>query len=209
MPSASPTRVLLVDDHAILREGIAAILARRGDLQVAAEAATGAAALIAYRAHKPDVALVDLRLPDMSGADVIRELRRDYRDGRFIVLTTFYTPHDALRAFAAGAAAYVLKDASASDLFSTVHAVLRGEVLMPDEIRDRLGGARRQVDLSARERDVVRLLAQGMGNAEIAETLGISRETVKTYIERMRVKVEAPDRVALVAKAFKLGLMEI
>jgi DNA-binding NarL/FixJ family response regulator len=199
--------VLLVDDHLVVREGVAAILARQG-MKIVADAADGASALIAYRAHKPDVTLMDLRLPDMSGADVIRELKRDYPEARFVVLTTFYTTHDSMRAFSAGASAYLLKDCSGVELVSTVRAVRDGAVFMPVDVRERLDGARRQIDLSAREREVVRLLADGRANKEIAASLGISRETVKTYIERMRAKVEAPDRAALVAKAIKLGLME-
>ena len=167
-------RVLLVDDHAVLREGVASVLGRQ---------------------------------PDMPGAQVIRELSRDYAEARFVVLTTYDTQEDAYRAFAAGAAAYLLKGAGVQEIVGVIRAAHAGQRLIPPGVQDLLAHERLHVDLTARERDVLRLLAEGWGNRDIARALGISSETVKTHLDRMRAKLDAPDRAALVAKALRLGLI--
>jgi two-component system NarL family response regulator len=202
-------RVLLIDDHALLREGLSAVLSRYPDLEVIAEVGTAHEALLAYRANRPDVTIIDLRLPDRSGPEIMRELRRDYPEGRFIVLTTYDTPEDAYRSFAAGAAAFLVKDTPAADVVTVVRAVHEGQTFIPAPMRELLDRPKLHIDLTGRERDVLRLLAKGKANREIAAELGISAETVKTYLDRMRAKLNVPDRAALVAQALTRGLIEL
>jgi DNA-binding NarL/FixJ family response regulator len=202
-------RILVVDDHDFLREGLVSVLRRHEDMDVVAQAGSAAEALIAFRRDKPDVAIVDLRLPDKPGSEVIKELHADYPEARFVVLTTYDTPEDAYRAFLAGASAYVLKATPAARLVEVIRRVAAGERLIPEPVRQMLAHDRLRVELSAREREVLALLAEGHSNREIGASLGISAETVKSHLERMRDKLDAPDRAALLAKAIKLGLIDL
>jgi two-component system NarL family response regulator len=208
MPESRRIRVVIVDDHSLLREGLAAVLKRHHDLDVVGEAASGGEALITFRRLRPDVTIIDLRLGDMPGVDVIRDLRKDYPDAHFVVLTTYDTSEDAYRAFSAGAAAYLLKDAPGEEVVQAIRQVFAGEKLVPPELAASLQYSRLHIGLSERERAVLQLVAEGKTNREIATVLGISSDTVKTYLDRMRAKLSASDRAALVATAIKLGFLQ-
>ena len=207
--SPAPIRVLSVDDHPLLREGVAAVLEGQADMTVAGEAENGAEAVERYRTLRPDVTLMDLQMPAMNGIDAIRAIRGEFPDARIIVLTTYEGDVMALRAIKAGAAGYLLKGMLRRDLLDTIRAVHAGKRRIPPEIAK--GIVEHQADelLSGREIDVLQLVAIGRSNKIIADELSISEETVKSHMKSILGKLAADDRTHAVTIAVKRGILTL
>ena len=200
--------ILLVDDHPVVREGLRGMLAAEGDLDVVAEAGGAAEAVAAVRAHEPDVVLMDLRMPGGDGVEATARVLAQRPGTRVVVLTTYDTDADILRAVEAGAAGYLLKDASRTELAQAIRAAARGEtVLAPSVAAKLVSRMRSAVELSRREIEVLRLVARGHTNAEIGRELLISEATVKTHLLRTFGKLEVSDRTAAVTAALERGIL--
>jgi two-component system NarL family response regulator len=181
--------ILYVEDHAIVREAITQFLNLQPDIRVVAVAASGEEALDLFRRHRPDVTVMDLQLPGISGVEAIRALRAEFPEARIVVLTMYQGDEDIHRALEAGAASYLLKDSVSDDLLRVVREVHAGkQPTLPAEVSSRLAARGMNAPLTRRERDVVELIAAGMRNKEIASTLGISEETVHGYIKNVFAK---------------------
>ncbi|GAB3493665.1 response regulator transcription factor [Amycolatopsis cihanbeyliensis] len=203
-------KVLLVDDHPVVREGLRGMLEAEDDLTVVGEAGSGAEAVALVPARCPEVVLMDLRMPGMDGVDATRRLRRDAPDARVVVLTTYETDADILRAVEAGASGYLLKDASRAELAGAIRAAARGETVLAPSVAGKLVNQVRapaQPQLSAREIEVLRLVARGDTNADIGRELHISEATVKTHLLRVFGKLDVSDRTAAVTIAMRRGLL--
>ena len=201
--------VLLVDDHALLRTGVANIIIQDADLQVVAEAGNGVEALEAYDRVKPDVTLLDLRMPVMEGVEVVRRLRERDPRARVIVLTTYDTDEEISRALKAGAKAYVLKDISADDLVACIRDVLAGKTYLAPAAAAKLAEEVTRVQLTPRELSTLRLMADGKSNKEIASELGISDRTVKTHLGHLFEKLGVASRTEAVKVATRRGLVRL
>jgi len=200
-------RVLVADDHTIVRGGVSQILNEQPDIQVVAEAADGTSAVELYRQQRPDVSLVDLRMPGLDGVQVVEKVRRESADAVLIVLTTFDTDEDIDRALTAGAKAYLLKDVSPSELVSCVRTVHQGGTWVSPAVASKLVARMTRVQLTLREMAVLRLVATGNSNREIGETLNISEGTVKIHLTHLFEKLGATSRTEAVAKAVERGLI--
>ena len=204
----SRIRVLVADDHVTVREGLAAIIGRQPDMAVAAEAATGQAAVDLWREHRPDVTLMDLRMPVMDGAVAIAEIRRADPAARIIVLTTFDTDSDISRAIRAGAKGYLLKDTEREELLDTIRRVHAGETCIPPAVVAKLAAGMSTESLTARELDVLRMLAAGRSNKEIAIKLSITETTVKSHLRSIFTKLGVLSRTEAVTVASRRGLVQ-
>ena len=202
-------RVLCVDDHRIVREGIALIIDREPDMQVVASAATGEEAVAIFKRDRPDVTLMDLQLPVMSGLDAIKAIRLDDADARIIVLTMYQGDEDIHRALSAGAATYLLKDTLSDDLIRSVREVHTGRRPIRPEVKARLDERAAQPTLTPREIQVMERVAEGKRNKEIASLLGISEETVQVHLKNIFVKLKVSERTAAVNVALRRGIVHI
>ena len=202
-------RVLCVDDHRLMREGIARIVGVQPDMTVVAEASNGENAITQFLASRPDVTLMDLQLPVTSGPEATRRIRELDGSARIIVLTMYNGDEDVYRAFEAGAMGYVLKDTISDDLIHTIREVHAGRAVLTPEIQQVLDERARLPILSVRERQVLELMAEGMRNKEIAATLGISLDTAGMHVKHLFAKLEVHDRTAAVAKAIRRGIIHI
>lgn len=207
--AATKAGVLLVDDHALLRTGVAKIINQERDLQVIAEAGNGVEAVEAYERHRPDVTLLDLRMPIMEGVEAVRLIRERDPDARVIVLTTYDTDEEISRALKAGAKAYVLKDISADDLIQCIRDVLAGKTYLAPAAAAKLAEGVSHVQLSPRELATLRLMADGKANKEIASALGISDRTVKTHLGHLFGKLGVTSRTEAVKVATRRGLVRL
>ena len=205
----APARVLLVDDHALLRTGVANIINQEADLYVVAEAGNGIEGLEAYERHKPDVTLLDLRMPVMEGVEAVRRIREHDPHAKVIVLTTYDTDEDISRALKAGAKAYVLKDISADDLVTCIRDVLAGKTYLAPAAAAKLAEDVTRVQLTPRELATLRLMADGKSNKEIANELGISDRTVKTHLGHLFEKLGVTSRTEAVKIATRRGLVRL
>jgi DNA-binding NarL/FixJ family response regulator len=211
-PEVAPVtkaRVLLVDDHALLRTGVANIINHEPDLHVVAEAENGRDALAAYDMHRPDVTLLDLRMPVMEGVEVVRQLRERDPQARVIILTTYDTDDEISRALKAGAKAYVLKDIAAEDLVSCIRSVLAGKTYIAPAAAAKLAEGVTRVQLTPREMATLRLLADGKANKEIASALDISERTVKTHLAHLFEKLGVTSRTEAIKIATRRGLVRL
>lgn len=204
---ASRIRVMIVDDHQVVRDGIAAILARQSDMIVVAEASSGLEAVRLFRTHRPDVTLLDLTMPGMDGIQTMRMIGDEFPGSRFIVLTVHAGDDDIHRALEAGAQAYVLKTATAVELVETVRAVRAGLRRLSREAADRMSEYPIAARLTSRELDVIRLLARGLSNKEIGAELGVSETTVKWFVKNILQKLGVNDRTAAVTTALERGIL--
>lgn len=204
-------RILVVDDHPVVRDGVAARLAAESDFEVVGEADNGPDAVLRTAALDPDVVVLDLRMPGGSGVDAVRAMKRQRLRAAVLVLTTYDTDADMVAAIEAGAAGYLLKDAPAQTLVEAVRATAAGETVLSPAVATRLAShlraPRRSARLSAREREVLVLVARGRPNREIAEELFVSEATVKTHLAHIYDKLGAADRAAAVATAYELGIL--
>jgi two-component system, NarL family, response regulator len=202
-------RVLSVDDHPLLREGIAALIATQSDMQMIGEASNGREAVEEFRKHRPDVTLMDLQMPEMSGIDAISAIRGESPDARIIVLTTHAGDFQVSRAIKAGARAYLLKGMLGNELLETIRAVHAGKKRLSAEIAAEIAEHAADDALTPREIDVLRLVARGNANKEIARKLSLTEETVKTHVKNILAKLGANDRTHAVAIGFKRGIIDL
>jgi len=206
---AGPARVLLVDDHALLRTGVANIINQEHDLRVVAEAGNGVEAIDAYEKHRPDVTLLDLRMPRMEGVEVVRRIRDKDPAARVIILTTYDTDDEISQALKAGAKAYVLKDIGADALVGCIRDFLSGKTYLAPAAAAKLADSVTRVQLTPRELSTLKLLADGKANKEIASALDISERTVKTHLAHLFEKLGATSRTEAVKIATRRGLVRL
>jgi len=202
-------RVLSVDDHPLMREGIAAMIRTQHDMLLVAEAASGIEAVSLFREHRPSVALMDIRLPDMSGIDALIAIRSEFHDARVVMLTTFEGDAEVQRALAAGARGYLLKSMSPAELILGIREVHAGRKRIPPEIAAQIAEHVGEEPLTARELEVLELVAAGKRNRDIADRLFISEETVKVHVRHIMEKLGARDRTAAVAIGVRRGILHL
>jgi DNA-binding NarL/FixJ family response regulator len=202
-------RVLSVDDHPLIREGIAALIASRTDMKLVAEAGNGREALEQFRTHRPDVTLMDLQMPEMSGIDAIVAIRSEYTAARIIVLTTYSGDVLARRALKAGAQAYVLKSQVRKNLLDTIRAVYSGQKQIDPGVAVQLAGHTADEALTEREIEVLALIAAGKSNKRIADQLSITEETTKSHVKNIMAKLTASDRTHAVTLGLQRGIIEL
>ena len=209
MTEAPKIRVFSVDDHPLLREGIAAVINNQRDMVMVAQAASGRDAIQQFREHRPDVTLMDLRLPDISGIDALIAIRAEFPGARIAMLTTFEGDVEIQRALAAGARGYVLKNMPPNELVEVVRQIHAGKKRIPQEIAAQLAEHVADEALTERERDVLRHVAGGNRNKDIAEQLFISEETVKVHVKHIMEKLGARDRTEAVAIGVRRGIIQL
>jgi len=202
-------RILLVDDHPLLRDGLRASISAEIDMQVVGEAANGQEALELFREYRPDITLMDLKMPVMGGVQAIQGIRGQFALAKVIVLSTYEGDEDIHRALEAGAATYLLKDTLSKDLVRVIRAVFAGERTLPAPVAQRLADRMLQPALTARELEVLRLIAQGLRNKEIAGRLGISEETAQSHVRNILSKFGLHDRTEAVAVAVRRGIVHL
>jgi len=209
MTDEARIRVLTVDDHPLLREGIAAIINNQPDMSLVAEAASSSEAVQRFREHRPDVTLMDLRLPDASGIDAMIAIRAEFAEARIIMLTTFEGDVEIQRALEAGARGYMLKSMPPRELVEVIRQVHAGKKRVPSEVASSLAEHLSDESLTTREIDVLRHVAGGNRNRDIAEQLYISEETVKVHVKHIMEKLGASDRTQAVAIAVRRGIIQL
>lgn len=204
---AKPVRLLIVDDHHIVRRGLVALLSTVPEMQVVAEASDGQEALVLYRQHQPDVTLMDLRMNTMNGVETTRAIRAEFPNARIIVLTTFDGDEDIYRALQAGARGYLLKGMETEELLSAIRTVHSGKSRIPAPVAERLAERMNAPTLTDRETEVLRLIVGGNSNKEIAAALFISEATVKTHINSLLSKLGVSDRTQAATTALQRGIV--
>jgi two-component system NarL family response regulator len=202
-------RVLIVDDHSVVRQGLAAIINRDPEMTMIAQAENGQQAIACFRQHQPDVTLMDLRMPQMEGVEAITAICAEFKQARIIVLTTYDGDEDIYRGLHAGAQGYLFKDAKADELLNAIRIVHGGQKYVPQAVGAKLLQRMSNPELSERELEVLRLMAQGMSNAAIAATLNIGESTVKSHVNRLLSKLGVNDRTQAVIVAVKRGLVSL
>lgn len=209
MSDDKPIRILIADDHFVVRMGLAAVIHTQPDMTVVAEATTGSQAIEFFRQHNPDITLMDLRMPEMDGIEAIIMIRREFPEGRFIVLTTYDGDEDIYRALQAGARAYLLKDMMRDGLIEAIRAVHAGQRRIPAEVANRLAERMNRTELTARELEVLRLIIEGKSNKEIAAKLFIAEGTVKIHINNILSKLGVSDRTQAATFALQRGIVHL
>lgn len=208
MPAANKIRVLTVDDHPLLRSGIAAVLQSEEDIVLVGEASDGKEAIESFRMHRPDVTLMDLQMPVMNGIDAIIAIRSEFPDARFVILTTYQGDVQALRALKAGARGYLLKHMLRGELVDTIRTIHAGKRRIPREIAAELADHIADDALSEREIEVLRRVAMGVSNKIIASQLGVSEATIKSHLQNILSKLGANDRTHAVTIAIRRGFID-
>jgi DNA-binding NarL/FixJ family response regulator len=209
MARSGSIRVLVVDDHPVVCRGLAAILKAEPDMAVAGQAANGRQAVELYRTLRPDVTLMDLRMPVMSGVEAIREIRKEFKNAAFVVLTTYQGDEDIHRALEAGALAYLLKGMSDHELIEAIRAVHSGLRYIPKPIVDLLANRPVRSELSSRERQILGLIVRGMSNRQIGDELGIAEATVKWHVNLILSRLNVADRTQAAIAALNRGIVEM
>lgn len=206
---AEAIRIMIVEDHSIVRQGLVALLQTVPDFLIVAEASDGRQAVELYHEHKPDVTLMDLRLQKMNGVEAISRIRADFPQARIIVLTTFDGDEDIYRALQAGARGYLLKGMEGEELMDAIRAVHAGKSRIPSAVAERLAGRMSGPVLTDRETDVLRLIVKGNSNKEIASKLNISEATVKTHVNSLLSKLGVSDRTQAATTALQRGIVHL
>jgi len=206
--NAGPIRILSVDDHPLVRQGIAGLVAIQSDMTLVGEAANGREAIHQFRVHRPDVTLIDLQMPEMSGLDAIIAIRGEFAEARIVVLTTYAGDVQVLRALKAGARAYLLKNTMHKELVETIRAVHAGKKSLSPEVSFQLAEHATDEALSPAEIRVLRLIAEGNANKEIAAQLSVSEETIKGQVRNILSKLGAKDRTHAAMIGLKRGIIE-
>lgn len=209
MSQSATIRVLLVDDHAIVRQGLAAMIENEPDMTVVGQAGNGQEAIACYRQLQPDITLMDLRMPHMSGVDATIAICAEFTHARIIVLTTYDGDEDIYRALRAGAKGYLLKDAEPEALLNAIHIVHSGQQYIPSEVAAKLVQRMNNPELSAREQEVIHLMVDGLSNHDIGVALNITESTVKFHVNRILSKLGVSDRTQAVVTALKRGLAKL
>jgi DNA-binding NarL/FixJ family response regulator len=202
-------RILVVDDHVLLRDGITALIADEPDMEVVGEAANGREGIERFKSHRPDITLMDLQMPQVNGLEAILAIRRDSPEARVIVLTTYTGDVQTVRALQAGARAYILKNLLHQDLLDTIRAVHAGRRWMSPEVAADVAGHSMDDVLTAAEVEVLRLISQGCGNKEIAARLSVTEHSVKSRVKSILAKLEANDRTHAAMIGLKRGIIEL
>jgi DNA-binding NarL/FixJ family response regulator len=206
---ANPIRILLVDDHQLLRQGVSGLLADQPDMQLVGEASNGHEAIEQFRKHRPDITLLDLQMPELNGLDALIAIRAEFSEARVIILTTYRGDMQALRALKAGARAYLLKSLLRRELLDTIRAVHKGQKRIPPEVAAELAEHAADDHLTSREIEVLRLIAAGKANKLVASDLSITEETVKGHVKSILSKLGASDRTHAVTIALKRGIIDL
>ena len=206
---ADKLKLMLVDDHYLVRMGLASIMALEPDVDVCAEASNGHEAREMYRAHRPDVTLMDLRLPDISGTETLQAIRREFPDARIVIISTYVCDEEIYGALQAGAMAYLVKSVQRDELMRAIRKAARGQRHIPAEVAARLAERVTRSQLSSRELEVLRLLVAGRRNREIAGTLDITEGTVKLHVSSILGKLGVADRTEAVTRALQHGIVQL
>jgi DNA-binding NarL/FixJ family response regulator len=201
-------RILAVDDHPLLRKGIAAVVGAEPDMKLVAEAATGEEAIEQFRAHRPDITLMDLHMPNLNGLEAMSRILDEFPQARIIVLTTYHGDAQVLRALRAGARSYLLKGHD-RELIETIHAVVEGRKTVSAEVAAELAAHATDDELSSREIEVLRLIAAGNSNKQIADKLSVAEATIKSRVTNILAKLGAGDRAHAVTIGFRRGIIEL
>ena len=209
MTKPSQIRLLVVDDHLVVRMGVVALLKRRKDFEVVAEAEDGAQAVECYRQHRPDVCLMDIRMPKLTGVQALAAIRAEFPEARVIMLTTYDGDSDIHGALAAGASGYILKDVEGDELVLAIREVHRGLRYLPTEVAQRLAERSETGELTPRELEVLQLLAKGFSNKEIASGLNFTEFTAKAHVRNILEKLGADDRMGAVMEAVQRGIVHL
>ncbi len=207
--SQKPIRILIADDHYVVRMGLTALVETEPDLQVVGEAADGAQVVELYKQLKPDLVLMDLRMPLSDGIAATQQIRGEFPDARILMLTTFDGDDDIHRALSAGACGYVLKNSTRESLIPALRAVAAGQRWIPPEVASRLAARKMFEELTPREVDVLRQLAKGLANKEIGDVLNISEHTVKGHLKSILGKLQVADRTEAVTAALQRGIIHL
>jgi DNA-binding NarL/FixJ family response regulator len=208
-PGAAPIRILAVDDHPVVRQGIAGMLALEADMNLVGQASNGREAIQQFRANRPDIPLMDLQMPEMNGLDALIAIRNEYPDARVIMLTTYTGDVQILRALKAGAWGYLLKSTLHRDLLHTIRSVYEGKKALSPEVSYEVAEHGTDEALTPREVDVLRLIAAGNSNKRVADKLSIGEASVKSHVENILSKLGANDRTHAVTIALKRGIIEL
>jgi two-component system NarL family response regulator len=209
MKSKNEIRLMVVDDHSAFRRGLISVVESEPGMTVVAQTGTGEEAITLYRQFKPDVVLVDLRLPGMSGVEIIMNIRKEFPDARFIVITTYGTDEDVYRAMQAGAKTYLLKDTSDEEVLNMIRAVYAGDAQLPNNVASLLAERMKRKELTPREMEVLELLVKGRSNKEIGDTLGVTEAAVKFRLKGLFLKLGVQDRTEAVISALKHGIFHL
>jgi two-component system NarL family response regulator len=209
MDAEQPIRILIADDHPVVRQGLAAIIESERGMAVVAQAKNGREAVELFRRERPHVALIDLRMPELDGVETIKAIREEFPHAALLMLTTYDRDEDIFRSLRAGAKAYLLKDAPAAELLQAIREVYLGQRHLPPEIADKLAQHVMYPELTARELEVLRLLAAGQSNREIGAALFITEGTVKAHVNNILGKLGVSDRTQAVTTALKRGLVQL
>jgi DNA-binding NarL/FixJ family response regulator len=202
-------RILVVDDHFVVRMGLTTLINTQSDMTVVGEATNGKQAVELFRSERPDVTLMDLRMPEMNGVDAITAIRNEYPDCRIIVLTTYDGDEDIYRAFQAGARAYLLKDMHRDELLEAIRSVYRGQRFIPPAVASSLADRMPRSELTTRELEVLKLIVKGMSNKEIASALEITEGTVKVHVNNVLGKLGVSDRTKAATTAIQRGIVHL
>jgi DNA-binding NarL/FixJ family response regulator len=209
-PPSNTTKIqlILVDDHVVLRAGLANVLSFEPGIEVVAECDEGLAAIQLWRKHRPDVMLLDLSMPGIDGIETLRRLRLEFPDAKVLILTSSEAPEEVRHALAAGARGYVTKTIHPTELMGAIRSVYAGEQVLGQKIAQQLAVAQEGGDVSRRELEVLGLIRQGFTNAEIGRLLGVSENTAKAHVKALLLKLQAADRAEAVARGFERGLLK-
>jgi two-component system NarL family response regulator len=209
MTSGGEIRIIVVDDQAVVRQGFVSLIGTVADMRVIAQGTNGREAVALYREHRPDVVLMDLRMPEMGGVEAISTIRREFSDAKVIVLTTYDGDEDIYRSLQAGAQGYLLKDMFFDELESAIRAVHAGGRKIPGVVAERLAGRMGGSDLTGRELEVLEHIVRGLSNKEIGSALGISEATVKSHINSILGKLGVTDRTQAATTALQRGIVHL